>query len=83
MLKFAQDSGPFECKDIEKARTELAKLYEDIEKEREENERLKNNLEKSFDLHQNCAAKIDETKKKLEKLLTEIGITKSESTKET
>ena len=80
LLKFAQDSGPFECKDIEIAKTELAKLYEDIEKEREENERLNNNLEISNDLYEKCAAKIEATKKNCETPIKKS--TKSESTKE-
>ena len=80
LLKFAQDSGPFECKDIEIAKTELAKLYEDIEKEREENERLNNNLEISNDLYEKCAAKIEATKKNCETPIKKS--TKAESTKE-
>ena len=63
LLKFAQDSGPFECKDIEIAKTELANLYEDVEKQREEIERLNSNLDKSNDLYEMCAAKIEEIRK--------------------
>ena len=89
LLKFAENSGPFECKDIEIAKTELAKLYEDIEKERDENERLNKDLEKSNALYKTCADKIKETKKNFKKRKnfnkeTPINneVTKAESTKE-
>ena len=82
LLKFAQDRGPFECKDIEIAKTELAKLYEDIEKEREENERLNNDLQKSYDVYEKCAAKIEETKENCGKPIRNSEVTKAESTKE-
>ena len=81
LLKFAEDSDPFECKDIEIAKTELAKLYEDIKKERDENERLNKALEKSNALYETCAGKIEETKKNCKKPINN-EVTKPESTKE-
>ena len=66
LFKFAKDSGPFECKDIDTAKTEMSELRESLETARQIQERLMDQKEQISRLIKICETKTYETKKNCE-----------------
>ena len=79
LLKFAQNSGPFECKNIEIAKTELATLYEDLDAAKEEYKGLLAQKKHSDALIKACRAKTIDAKKTCEATMESMNTLHSQN----